>query len=458
MTMFRRFLLFAVILSVSALTACSSVSSNTVGTSKVIVFSDVHFNPFYDQALFDSLVAADATQWKGIFESSSISEPSTWGEDSNYPLFEQALSSIKENSSSGSIAIFPGDILVHDFETQFYKLYGSEDIEAMRSFLLKTATFFAIEVRASLGSIPVMFTLGNNDSYEGDFQIEPDSPFLADTAEAFYTNFLKGTADHDAFLGTYRTGGYYSVSPLGSNLLVIALNSIFFSPKAASGTEEAAKAELDWFEMTLSSAASSGKKVWIVTHVPLGANISSNRKLIDSSGHLDDAKMMWVDDYQSRFLNILSAYPDTVTMMFTGHTHMDEYRLPSCALEITQGISPVDGNNPAYKIFSFDEDSFSIKNYVSFFYDLSELPGQFNGYYDFSASYLLNNIFLEGSLEELLPLLKTDPVRQGFYRRYYYSGHDGDNPITDANWPAYWCGISEMSKEGYMDCVNSYGQ
>ncbi len=450
--------LSVVIFSVVALTACGNSSDNTPGTSHVIVFSDVHFNPFYDATLFNSLVAADASQWEGIFASSSISEPSTWGEDSNYPLFALALSSMKSNLTSSSVvAVFPGDILVHDFETRFYTLYGSEDIPAMRSFLLKTAEFFAIEVRAHLGNIPVMFALGNNDSYEGDFLIEPDSPFLADTAEAFYTGFLNGAADHDSFLGTYKAGGYYSAAPLGPNLLVITLNSIFFSPKAASDTEAAATAELDWFETTLASAASSGQKVWLVTHIPLGANISSNRKLINGSGHLDDAKMMWVDDYQARFLNILSAYPNTIAMIFTGHTHMDEFRLlPVSALVVSPSISPVDGNNPAYRIFSFAENSFSITDYVSFSYDLSKSSGQFDSYYDFSASYILNNIFLNSSLEELFPLLKTDPCRQELYRRYYYSGNDAGNPITDANWPVYWCGIGEMSKEDYMDCVNSY--
>ena len=451
-------ILFVVVLSVVVLTACSSVSGNTAGTSKLIVFSDVHFNPFYDTTKFQSLVAADATQWKSIFESSSILEPSTWGEDSNYPLFAQALSSIKESSSSSSIAIFPGDILVHDFETRFYTLYGSEDEAAMRSFLLKTATFFAIEVRAHLGNIPVMFELGNNDSYEGDYKIEPNSQFLTDTTEPFYTYFLNGAMDYDSFNGTYKTGGYYSAAPLGPNLLVIGLNSIFFSPKAASDTGEAATAELDWFEKTLASAASSGQKVWIVTHIPVGANISSNRELIDGSGHLEDAKMMWVDDYQTRFLNILSAYPDTVAMIFTGHTHMDEYRLPAGALEVTQGVSPVDGNNPAYKIFTFTNDSFSITDYVSFFYDLSKSSGQFNSYYNFSESYFLNNFFLDVSLVELFPLFIINPIQQELYRHYYYSGNDSGNPITDANWPAYWCGIGEMSKEDYMDCVNSYRQ
>lgn len=444
------------IASVVTLTEQSSSNVNTAGTSQAIVISDVHFNPFYDATLFPSLVAADASQWKSIFESSSISKPSTWGEDSNYILFALALSSIKANLTSRSVvAIFPGDILVHDFETRFYTLYGSNNEAAMRSFLCKTATFFAMEVRAHLGNIPVMFALGNNDSYEGDFKIESNSPFLTDTAEPFYTYFLNGAADHNAFLGTYKTGGYYSASPLGSNLLVIALNSIFFSPNAASDTGGAASAELEWLESALASAASAGQKVWLVTHIPTGANISHNKDLIDSGGHLSDAKMMWVDDYQKRFLNILTTYPDTVTMIFTGHTHMDEYRLPLGALEVTQGISPVDGNNPAYKIFTFSDNTFSTTDYISFNYDLSRLSGQFDRYYNFSGLYSMNNI-LGLSLKELFPLLRTDLGRQGFYKGRYYSGHDSACPISDTNWPVYWCGIGKMSKQDYMDCVNGY--
>ena len=452
-----RVILLLVLVNICLTFGCAtSNNSTTINNFHVVVFSDVHFNPFYDTTIFDSLVAADASQWKSIFASSSISEPSIWGEDSNYPLFALALSSIKSNLTSSSVvAIFPGDILVHNFDTQFYNLYGSQDEAAMKSFLCKTATFFAMQVRAHLGNIPVIFELGNNDSYEGDYKIEPNSQFLADTAEPVYTLFLNGTADHDTFINTYETGGYYSATPLGKNLLVIALNSIFFSPKAASDTTAAATAELDWFERALALAASSGQKVWLVTHIPTGANISSNKDLIDSNGHLDDAKMMWVADFQTRFLNILSAYSNTVTMIFTGHTHMDEYRLPFSALEVTPSISPIDGNDPAYKIFTFTHDSFLITDYESFNYDLSNLSGQFNEYYNFSGLYSMNNI-LGVSLEELFPLLKIDPIQQGLYKGHYYSGHDSASPITDTNWPVYWCGISEMAQQDYMDCVNGY--
>ena len=67
----------------------------------------------------------------------------------------------------------------------------------------------------------------------------------------------------------------------------------------------------------------------------------------------------------------------------------------------------------------------------------------------------MNNI-LGVSLEELFPLLKIDPIQQGLYKGHYYSGHDSASPITDTNWPVYWCGISEMAQQDYMDCVNGY--
>lgn len=430
-------------------------SGNSTGTSQAIVFSDVHFNPFYDTTIFQLLVAADASQWESIFASSSVSEPSVWGEDANYPLFALALLSLRANSTLSSVAIFPGDILVHHFDTQFYALYGSEDEEAMKSFLYKTVTFFAGEVRAYLGNIPVMFEIGNNDAYEGDFKIEPNSQFLVDTAEPFYTLFLNSTADHDTFLNTYEAGGYYSAQPLGTNLVVIGLNSIFFSPDAASNTQAAATAELDWFESTLASAASSGQKVWLLTHIPPGANIHANKDLIDARGHLADAKMMWDPDIQTHFLNILSAYSNTVTMIFTGHTHMDEYRLPVCALEVTPAISPIDGNDPAFKVFTYYTGSFEITDYSAINYDLAAMPGSFKKYYTFSSAYKTDGI-LATMLASVFPTLRSNAARKAAYKGYYYSGHDSASPINDTNWPVYWCGIGKILKQDYIDCVNGF--
>jgi hypothetical protein len=105
------------------ITGCSSGSgSGTNNNFPVVVFADVHFNPFYDPSLFTALVAADADQWATVFQTSLITTPSVWGADTNYPLLVLALSSIKQNLGASPLIIYTGDILGHNFPQTFFKL------------------------------------------------------------------------------------------------------------------------------------------------------------------------------------------------------------------------------------------------------------------------------------------------------------------------------------------------
>ena len=396
-TRYRNIRLFSLILAVILqlqLVACGggSGSNNTNKNFPVVVFSDVHFNPFYDPSLFPELVSADAGEWESIFKTSSISAPSVWGGDTNYPLLALALSSIRQNLGASPLIIFTGDILGHNFPQTFFKLYGSQnppsaaDVAAMKAFTDKTVAFFMEQVRSSVGNIPVMFAVGNSDSYTG---LGPDSSFLSNTAELYYTNFLNGTVDHQAFLNTFTSGGYYSAEPTGTNLMVIGLNTFEFSPFFGDTTSSAVTAELAWFDSTLASAQARGKKVWLLMHVPPGADKYSTAQSVDTNGHITSATMMWNQDYQASFLQILSKYPGVITLTLAAHTHMDEYRILSSSdvLEITPSIAPYFGNNPAFKVFTFSHDTFKPTDYSSLNYDLATNPEQFNSYYTFSTAY-----------------------------------------------------------------------
>ena len=455
-------LVFLLGMLIFSLSGCSSSDNNNqVQRFPVVVFSDVHFNPFYDPSLFPALVAADADQWATVFQSSLITAPSAWGADTNYPLLVLALSSIKQNLGASPLIIYTGDILGHNFTKTFYELYevegipSAEDIAAMKAFTDKTVAFFMEQVRSSVGNIPVMFAVGNSDSYSF-IDDGPDSSFLSNTAELFYTKFLNSTVDHQAFLDTFQKGGYYSAEPPGTNLMVIGLNTITFSPDFPD-TGSAVAAEIAWLDSRLSSAKDAGKKVWLLMHVPPGADIATTAKSADDNGHITSATMMWNQDYQALFMQILSHYPDIVTLTLAAHTHMDEYRILSTSdvLEITPGISPYFGNNPAFKVFSFSGDTLKPTNYSSLNYDLTAMPGQFNSYYTFSTAYAMQG-FLGDSLTQLLPALVTNNVQQALYRGYYYSGNNSLNPITDRNWPVYWCGIATMEQQELIACVNAY--
>ncbi|MEI6079753.1 MAG: metallophosphoesterase, partial [bacterium] len=377
---------------------------------------------------------------------------SSWGSDTNYPLFSIAMSSIKNNSSDATMFIFTGDMLVHSFSSKFYALYGSTDEAAMKAFADKTVAFLTLYIRSYCENVPILFALGNNDSY-ADYQPEPNGSFLVNSAEHFYTNFLNSIPDHQTFVNTYDAGGYYVIDPVGSKLEVVVLNTVLFSVDAVGDVDAAAQAELDWFSATMASAKASGKKVWILIHVPPGANIHKTATYVDQNGHITEAKMMWQTTYQERFLQILSSYSDIVTMMLAGHTHMDEYKLPDGFLEITPAISPIDGNNPAFKIFTVSSDDFQPSNYVAWNYDLASKPAQFTNYYTFSAAYPGIGT-LDTFLAQLYSLFSSNADDKSHYENYYFSGHS--TPITDANWPVFWCGIKMMTEQDMINCVNTY--
>jgi sphingomyelin phosphodiesterase acid-like 3 len=442
----------ALLVVASLFTGCSSSSSPAQQT--VVAISDVHFDPFYDPSLFASLQAAPVTEWAGLFASSAITDPGEWGGPTNYPLLLRMTAALRAQQPWPTLVVFGGDVLVQDFSSIFHLVAPAQDEAAMRAFALKTVTFVVQEIRGSLGTTPVYFTLGNWDSYAASFGLLPNDPFLADTAGVFYDGFLAGAADRVTFEPTYRAGGYYAADVPGSNLVVVGLNTIFLAPQSPPDTAAAVTQELDWLDATLDAARASGRPVWIVMHVPPGGDLATTGSDVDPQGHVTQPTMMLQAGPQDRLLAILAAHRDVVTAAFTGHTHMDEYRLAAVALQGLPGVTPLMGNSPAFKTFTVSSDT-TLQDYVSWTLDLGSPSAAFQPCYGFSAAYGLADP-LGSSLPALLPQLRSVPGTQAGYRDRYGSGHAPSKPITDLNWPVYWCGIAFLGPGGLTDCVNQY--
>jgi hypothetical protein len=375
-------------------------------------------------------------------------------------LLVLALSGIKQNLGTSPVVIFTGDLLGHSFSKSFATDCSNPDPVAMHTFANKTATFVTQQVRASVGNIPIMFAVGNSDSYIG---LGPDSTFLNAMVQPYYTNFVNGSpADYPEFFNTFTSGGYYSAEPLGPNLKVIALNTNPFAPPYPGfpNTDSAVYAELGWLDTTLALAQASGQKVWLLMHIPPGADtVTSATNLAKGPLTPSTTAMMWVPAYQESFLQILAKYPGLITLTLAAHTHRDEFRImsPNNVLEITPSLSPFFGNDPAFKVFSFNPNTFAPTDYRSVNYDLATAPAQFSSYYTFSKAYSAHGP-LNYSLAKLYPTLITNSAKQALYIEQYNSGNNiaDFNPITPANWPVFACGIGTMAQQDVIDCVNSY--
>ncbi len=428
------------------------------GSFPVLVFTDVHFYPFYDESLFSALNNSDFSQWASIFQSSSVTTPSAWGTDTNYPLLELMLAGVRQNLGASPLVIFTGDILGHDIPETFYRLTGSIDEAAMHAFTDKVVQFFMRQARSSLGSVPVLFAMGNLDSYTG---LGPESSFLSSTAGLYYSQFLNSIVDQQTFLDTFTTGGYYAAMPAGMNLMVIGLNTFECS---FTSTADAVNAQFAWLDATLASARAMGKKVWLLMHAPIGGDLSPTAQSVDANGRLTTASMMWNATYQTSFLQILAKYPGLITFALGAHTHMDEYRIMSSGnvLEITPGISPYFGNNPGFKVFTFSRDTLKAIDYTCLKCDLSVASPQFANSYTFSTAYRMQAL-LTDSLTELYPLLVSNSAQQTLYRGNYFAGHTYVTPvgnelatISNTTWPVYWAGIGNMDAQSLINAVNSY--
>lgn len=240
------------------------------GEFPVLVFSDVHFQPFIppdapitsafqaNAELVQLLDAADTTRWPSIFQGSANAANSVLsapGTDTNYALLSLALGNMKQRVRSCPAVLFTCDFLGHSLD-QLYSTYSVNKTAAeAAAFVDKTLTFVLQQIRAAMGSVPVYFAIGNCDSYSG---FGPDSSFLAHNARQLCELALNGAGQEQEVISTITDGGYYSVEPAGMNLMVIGLDTIALAPLVA-GDPTMIAAQFAWFDSKLAEAGKAGK-------------------------------------------------------------------------------------------------------------------------------------------------------------------------------------------------------
>ena len=464
---------FAAALSMKAQAAAATEKPAAV---EALFVSDIHFEPFWDPAKAPRLEAAPVSGWDAILaESASADQAARFAElqqtcgaratDTTYPLYESSLQAIHIDASRAKFVVLSGDLISHDFSCIFKTIFPAAGPAEYRAFAEKTIDYVVRGLRGALPSVPVYAALGNNDSDCGDYQLDPDSAFLAETGKLLTADLP--AKDRAEALRTFGEGGFYSArlpAPL-EHVRILVLDDLFMSRRyvTCSGKPNPAPAaaQIAWLERQLDEARRNKEKVWVMSHIPPGVNpYATAMKVLDlcSGGK----PQMFLES--EALPEAMSNYGDVITLAIFAHTHMDEMRLlmpaagaprEGVAIKLVPSISPIDGNNTTFTVAEIDPATAELKDYQVFVAsNTTGVNAMWSKEYDFAKAYK-EDAFDAANVEDLITGFKADPTGQTAASKSYiqnYGSGSGARAIGTF-WQPYTCALRNDGADAFRECV-----
>ncbi len=433
-------------------------------TGHFSLISDIHLNPFDPPTLARDLAATDVADWPTVFGKIRDQAMSSWGSDSNHALMESAIEAFAKDAAETDFAIVPGDFLAHEFEKKAGEALGvAPDDRQVRDLAIKTTLFVGNSLAAALPDTPIIVALGNNNSDCGDYEITPGGGYLAATRDM--VRRLAG-ADLVApdFDTTYAAGGYYAVRHPGlPNTLILVVNDVLWSAKyrdaCGAGGEAPAEAMMTWLADNLARQRAAGGTVWLVHHIPWGMDPFSTAH---SRAETCAARVVPFlrTPYAQGFIQLLRSYRDIIRASYSGHVHMDDYRLlideggNALGLQkIPPAISPIFGQNPGYEIVSYDVATGTPTDFSTWY--LANLdtasptvPADWKREYSFTEAYGLPDYSAE-SVAHMVGEVAAGGAAADTFRGLYTVGH---KPLPAEDLSAYLCAIRHQEQAEFTAC------
>ncbi len=385
---------------------------------RLLVITDIHFDPMAEPGLVDRLAAAAPAQWQAILDSATGQKPSRYGSDTNWPLLRSALRRMKQTLPRPALVLLPGDFLAHQFRNKFNAAASDHSDAAYRRFVDRTMQFLALQFEHHFPATPILPVLGNNDADCGDYRLQPNGPFLADTLPIVHA--LLGNAGTEPGLAHAWTG-YGNAEATVDGLRILLTNTNFFSRNYQNKCRPRPGADpgfatIAWLKAELTAARRAHQPVWLVYHIPPGINGYASWRHGACPDHII---AMWQDRYAQPFADLLRGFAGTIAASFAGHTHMDDFRLIGYQGRyfgftlITPALSPIFGQNPAFRIVDFDRAGTILDETTYGVTNLGEadaaIPLHWQKEYTFSHEWQLPRVDLP-NLERLYAMITTVPA------------------------------------------------
>lgn len=447
------------------------------------VLSDIHFNVYHglDRAQFAELEGLAVDDWSSFFE--ALKQPFVaQGQDSNYALMVSALAAASDRLPETPFVLYPGDFLGHEWLANYNRLASQpleENPEAFRDFTAKALQLMANEFEKAFPNSVVLPTPGNDDSFCGDYWIQPNGGFLSVFA-GIWEPLLRDAVEPAGFRKSFKALGCFAADLPGMpGHRLLSLNSVLWSDSycdsyfdpvknnvdccSCSDVGDApGKMQFEWLEEQLASAAAEDRKVWLLMHIPPGLDSYKEKEADGKSA----AANLWTEAFTARYLDVLHRYRDTIRQSFTGHTHTDDYRVDQVGSEpilfhkIVPAVSPVYGNNPAVQFYEADPGTGVLTNWQTHYLSLKRADGgvptqSWAAEYDARENYGVE-VFNAETVSGLFESMRQDPAsaRSAAYRLFYQVSA---REIPPADLPVYTCAILNATFAAYHNCLTNHG-
>jgi len=423
-----------------------------------LMLSDIHFDPFQDDAVIGKL---GAKLREGCHTSGSTSF-SRYGSDTNYPLLKSALENAAAAASDHHFhydyIIITGDYLAHQFDRRYQQCIGGSD-EAYRRFASGTIVLVSDMIARAFPGVPVFAALGNNDSDRGDYE-KPSESFFSSVGHSWETAWGDVAArTRSEAEASFEKAGYYALphpTVPGHELLVLNSNlwAAAHHPQACSETDSDPDGQFAWLSDTLDKVARTGGSASLIMHILPGIDA------IRSAG--GQPVLLWNDRCTQKLMTQLNRYPGVIREIYAGHIHRDDFRvledIPGralCAIHVVPSVSPVYFNNPALEIGWYSKSDGALWDYAALSLNLSGPKPTWETEYVFTQAYGYPRLTLN-ALEDLSRRIRSGNPASGvgkIYTSHYTAGVDMF--LTPQNWLNYSCAQTEITIETFERCTGT---
>ncbi|MBB6252381.1 metallophosphoesterase [Nitrospirillum iridis] len=462
--------------------AASTAPSGKPAEPPFLVISDLHFNPLDDASLAARLDAAPAKDWPAILDSQPGHRLSPFGRDSNWFLLRAAFAGMRQAQAHPAYVLHTGDMLAHDFRETYDAAFPAHkgDEAAFRAFALKTVTVLMESLRRTFPGVPVLTALGNNDSYCGDYAVEPNGRFLDDTLPLVTAGFggaLGGRGDRAGIGRDWRQAGNYVIPhPTLKGVRILSFDTVMLTRKYKNSCgrpdDRPQDTTLAWLHQALAQARADGARVWLITHVVPGidgyatANAwAKAAKEAAAGGRAVPACTAPVEllapGMEPRLERELAEFHDIIKVMFAGHIHMDDLRLvgpPGAGVPVlvTPAVSPVYQQSPSFKLGVSAPDG-SVASLTTYsMINLSDEPSvetaRWAPEYDTGRAWGAPALTADG-LRGIIDRIRDSAPAKAQYRQIYSVARPQAAAMTPANQPLYLCALDNTLVDAYTRCA-----